>query len=627
MKGGIQMNSINRLLTQILMPLFSFFCWNTEASELRIEGENMFLVGYEVAKSDTAEYIKLSGKTGVASFEFCLPSGEYDIDARYLSEKKGQNTYALYIGDNQIIAWLGKDRDEQWHMVSEQRWHNPRRIHINKGDKIKIESLSDQGSLAILDYVEFKTSSPLNSTTQQGLATIHPDEYEHAFRNPLKGFRPTLKNDAAMDTDGSYFSTARMKNEYGTLSKMYFRWNDLESESGDTVEKIKDICDVKWLGIEKENHKIIPRVYLAWPRKASGWPSDITNGDVTSNQFKQRVVALIKKLAAAWDNDSRVAFVEMGLIGEWGEMEWPDTTDEIKGMISAQFAASFTNKLVMIRWPNTYNDDKYNFGYYWDSFAHQDQEYYAYRLKNTTPRWKTAVIGGETAYNWGNADIQPGKSPDESLKNPVHRTFVIDHVRTLHANHVGWIANYSQDNEGVRAGADLVQKALGYRFVISEITYPKKVALGDPCCISFKVKNTGSSPFYYNWPLEVSLLDPKTKEVVWKQKCHDVDIRKWMPGDEWDKAAQGYRTPAEDNLVNQTLKISGIPEGEYFLSLAILDPAGDRPCVRFAIKNYYKGGRHPMGRVGVNRTIDSFNLSGFDDIQGDRSLSYDKVVK
>lgn len=620
------MKRIHRLFVQILLPLFSFFCCNTEASELRVEAKKMELVGYEIAKGDNGEYIKLNGKTGAASFEFPLPSGEYDIDARYLSEKIGQNTYALSIGDNQIIAWLGKDRDDQWHMVSEQRWHNPRRIQIKQGDKIKIESLSDKGSLAILDYVEFKTSSRLNSSTQQGLVTIHPEEYGHAFRNPLKGFRPTLRNSETA-SDDTYFSTARSENEYGTLSKMYFKWNELESKAGDGVEKIKKVCDAKWRGIEKKNHKIIPRVYLVWPRRESGWPSDMTTGDVTSEQFKQRVVALIKKLAAAWDNDSRVAFVEMGLIGEWGEMEWPDTTDEIKGVISAQFAASFTNKLVMIRWPDTYNDDKYNFGYYWDSFAHQDQEYYAYRLNKTVPRWKTAVIGGEAAYNWGNAEIQPGKSPDESLKNPVHRKFVINHVRELHANHCGWIANYSQNDASVRAGADLVQRALGYEFVISEMTYPKRIDLGSPFAISFKVKNTGSSPFYYNWPLEVSLLDPKTKAVVWKQNCHDVDIRKWMPGDSWDAVAEVYKIPAEENLVTQTLNISGIPEGEYILSLAILDPAGNRPCVRFAIKNYYQGGRHPMGRVGVNRTIDSFDLTGFDDIQRDRSLSYEKIFK
>lgn len=127
----------------------------------------------------------------------------------------------------------------------------------------------------------------------------------------------------------------------------------------------------------------------------------MTSGDFTSNQFKERVIALIKKLGEAWDDDPRVAYIEMGIIGEWGEMEWPDTKEEIKEAIAAQFNESFTNKLVMIRWPFTYNDHNYNFGYYWDSFAHIDQDYCGFHINRTAPRWKTSVIGGETAYNWG----------------------------------------------------------------------------------------------------------------------------------------------------------------------------------------------------------------------------------
>jgi len=46
-----------------------------------------------------------------------------------------------------------------------------------------------------------------------------------------------------------------------------------------------------------------------------------------------------------------------------------------------------------------------------------------------------------------------------------------------------------------------------------------------------------------------------------------------------------------------------------------------------AINNYYNGGRYPIGNVGINRTIDSFSISGFDDIQSDTSLFYDRKNK
>ena len=604
------MRNLKTCTALAVATLLFISCSATRATEKRVEAENMNLTQYQIDNNESSTYIKLTSSTGIARFNFTLPSGNYDIDVRYKSESIGQNTYIMYINDNQIVAWLGKDRDDQWHMLSEQKWHIPRNIAINKGDEIRIEALSDNGSLVIFDYIEFTLFSRLSSKTQKNLITIFPDEYDHAIKNPLKGFR-----------------SSKQEHEYGTLIKNYFKWNELENSASDGVDKIKKVCDAKWSGVEEKNIKIIPRVYLAWPNRESGWPADMTTGDFTSDQFKERVIALIKKLGKAWDNDSRVAYVEMGIIGEWGEMEFPDTRDDIKEAMATQFVASFQNKQVMIRWPNTYNDDIYNFGYYWDSFAHHDQEYYGFHLNNTAPRWKTAVIGGEIAYNWGNVQIQPGKSPDESLTDPVHRDYIIDRIRKLHANHLGWIANYDHNDESVRAGAELVQKAMGYRFVISEVTYPKRIDTDTHFTVSIKVKNTGSSPFYYNWPVEVSLLDPNTKQAVWKKQCSNIDIRDWMPGDQWDDSTDSYAIPAETYTVNQTFLLSGISSGEYILTLAILDPAGNRPCVRFAINNYYNGGRHPLGKVGINHTIDSFSISGFDDIQSDTSLSYDSVVK
>ena len=531
----------------------------------------------------------------------------------------------MYIGHQQIVAFLGKDRDDQWHMMSEQRWHVPRNIHIKKGDEIRIDALSETGSRVIFDYLEFTESNHAGSVMKKDLVMIFPEEYEHAIKNPLKGFRPSTIYSGLEDRDDHYTSEMQT-HEYGTLIKNYFRWNELEHSADDDVNRIREVCNAKWKGIEEHNIKIIPRVYLAWPRRATGWPGDMTTGNFTSDHFRERVIALIKKLGEAWDEDPRVAYVEMGLIGEWGEMEWPDTKDEIKAEIASQFAASFRNKLVMIRWPNTYNDDIYNFGYYWDSFPHHDQEYYACHLDKTAPRWKTAPVGGEAAYNWGNVKIQPGESPDVSLSVPQHLDYIIDEVRKLHANHLGWIANYDHDNEMVRSGAEMLQKAMGYRFVIEEAVYPRRIRRGEECTLSLRVRNTGSSPFYYNWPVELSLLDPDTKQPVWKQLCDDLDIRDWLPGDQWDEDADAYKIPAESILVNQPFIVpEDIPAGEYILALTILDPSGNQPAVRFAIKNYYNGGRHPLGKAGIDYAVDSFEVSGFDDIQGDRSLSYSKL--
>ncbi len=599
---------------------------DSKSEPLIVKAQSMHLAGYGIESVDGRTYIKLTHSTGTARFTFPYASGYYDIDVSYLAESVEQNIYTMYIGDNQIVSWLDKSRDDQWHMLSEQRWHVPRHIKINKGDEVRIEAISGNGSMAIFEHVQFTPSNRVVATPDPAIdtvsraptqiatdilsspedyVTVHPEKYERAIKNPLKGFRSSMAD-----------------HEYSTLNKTYFRWNELENSASDDLSRIISVSNDRWDGYETNNMKAIPRVYLDWPRQQSGWPADMTEGDYTSDEYKERSIALIKKLAKAWDNDPRVAYVEMGLVGQWGEQEYPDTRDDIKEAIAAQFAASFQNKHVMIRWPNTYNDHIHNFGYYWDSFAHHDQEYYAFHLNNTSPRWKTAVIGGEAAYNWGNVHIQPGESPEKSLSEPVHRDYIIDRIRKLHVNHLGWIANYDHDDERVRAGAEMVQRALGYRFVLTEVTYPKTINNDEQFTFSFKVKNTGSSPFYYNWPIEASLLDPCTKKVIWRQQCADIDIRTWLPGDKWDESAKAYTLPAKIYTVNQTMILSDVEPGEYIFALAILDPAGNLPSARFAIKNYYNGGRHPIGKVGVDRAIKSYSVSGFDDIKNDKSLFY-----
>lgn len=591
---------------------------------LVVMAETMDLTNYQVGKTADRSFVKLIGNTGTARFTFDFPSGHYNIDASYMAESTGQNTYAIYIAGDQVVAWLGKPLDDQWHMLGDQRWHAPRHIEIRKGDEIRIEGLSKNGSLATFESIHFTPSKrAANRTSQestrqipaetatailtnrQDYFTVHPKEYRRAFKNPLKGFRPGAAN-----------------HEYGTLTKTYMKWKDLETHAGAGVDQIIETSNKRWKGFEQRNVKAIPRVYLDWPRRPGGWPDDMVEGDYHSDTFKERSLAMIRKLAEAWDNDPRVAYVEMGLIGDWGEQEFPDTREDIKETIAAQFAKSFQNKKIMIRWPNTYNDHIHNFGYYWDSFGHHDQEYYAYHLRKTAPRWQTAVIGGEVAYDWGNFRIQPGANPNESLANPAHRNFIIDRIRSLHTNHLGWISSYNQDDAQVSAGAELMQMAFGYRFVITEASYPKKLTDGEDFVFSFKVTNTGSSPLYYNWPVEVSLLDPQTRNVVWKNQCSGIDLRTWLPGEDWDKNKQKYRTPPQTYTVNQSMNLSEVPSGEYLFALAILDPAGELPSVRFAIENYFHGGRHPIGRVGVENTVETPSIADFDDLRSDNSLHY-----
>jgi hypothetical protein len=203
---------------------------------------------------------------------------------------------------------------------------------------------------------------------------------------------------------------------------------------------------------------------------------------------------------------------------------------------------------------------------------------------------------------------------------------MIDKIRRYHASYLGWITNYDDSNRDVLAGAAEVQKAFGYRFVLDSASYPLAVSPGRRLTVKLTVRNTGSAPFYLDWPVAVGLLDPATKKPVWSAPLAGVDIRKWLPGEDWDSAGFAYRRPAvpHDNEGHATLP-QHIKPGQYLLAFAILDRQGGMmPSARFAIENYFRGGWHPLGFIGIGEAPKEASLKNvaFDSPAFDDSLHY-----
>lgn len=472
------------------------------------------------------------------------------------------------------------------------------------GDYNDICDLVDDNSIDYNDLALFTDDWPWI-----GNIAICPIEYPNALRNPLKGFRP--------------WENQTLSHPFGTLARWYIGWSEIENDESDDVNKIQQYCDNIWADYPQHNVKVIPRIFLDYPSWGTYWPADMNTGDYSSQQFRDRLTRLIGRLGQCWDNDPRVAYIEMGFIGKWGEHHSPDVSPEMQTLMGNAFTSAFQNKLIMHRHP--WDFTSYQFGIHWDSFAHGCQENHATGIEALGDRWHNAVIGGEVAYNWGDACLYVGCNPTETVSTPAYYNRVINYIRRLHTNHLGWVSSYDYNNSSTDVGADKMQKAFGYRFVIDEVRYPAEVVRNQLFNVSFVVRNTGSSSFYYNWPVELSLLSTSTKAVVWQDTFSNVNIRNWLPGDNWNEGSQQYNIQPSAYTAQGTFTVPGsVPVGEYELALAILDPAGNLPSVRFAIENYYTGGRHPIGLVGVETTVTNpqLNPATFDDPQNDSTLHY-----
>jgi hypothetical protein len=148
--------------------------------------------------------------------------------------------------------------------------------------------------------------------------------------------------------------------------------------------------------------------------------------------------------------------------------------------------------------------------------------------------WKRAPVEGEVEYNWQaqRENAKPkqtfGRTPDETMEEPAYRRYMIDKIRRYHASYLGWIDNYDESDREVLAGAAEVQKAFGYRFVLDSVSYPHSAKPDGKLTVKMTVRNTGSAPFYLDWPVAVALLDPETKRPVWSAPLSGMDIRKWL---------------------------------------------------------------------------------------------------
>jgi hypothetical protein len=471
------------------------------------------------------------------------------------------------------------------------------------------------------------------------MVTNYPVEAPGPLSNPLMGFRSYPDND----------------HPYPTVFQQYISWYEIENTESDTVQKIKDVCNARWANLPTDNVKVAPRVFLDWDSGPGNeyWPADLQNGDWTSQQFKDRVVRLIGRLGEAWDNDPRVAWVQTGIIGYWGEQESPVGVSQHgwAQRMGDAFTNAFKNKKLVVRnmgaWPG------YEMGEYWDSFGHPWQRTGAWteiQNFNNQGRYLTQVIEGEVAYNWGidgpfkdlyggwwntNANSGAGaweSSPEITLNGAQYTDNMIDVIRELHCSALGWLSGYAFDGRygtdpnSIRTNAARMQKAFGYRFHLTEFACSARTEPGANLDVRFKVKNTGSAPFYENWPLAVVLINETTRQIVWKATLPNQDIRIWQPGHNYSYTSRVYQTPAQEHQIAASIQVpASLASGQYLVGLSILEPMSRTPGVFFAVTNFFKQSQsQPLMRIGIGANASSHSLTGvaFDDVVNDDKRYY-----
>lgn len=393
---------------------------------------------------------------------------------------------------------------------------------------------------------------------------VRPQFKPGPLDNPLKGWCP-------------YTNAGPIYQPYSMVFQ-YISWRELETKQGEyQFEKWERSWDSK-LG---KNKHIVFRVFIDYPSQRSGLPDWLRQAGVQESDYDdygggkspqyndEKMLAAMERLIAAlgkrYNTNPRVAFIQLGLLGFWGEWHtYPQpklyATPATEQRVIEAYRKAFPDKKLMVRYARDFAGQQEWLGFHDDMFPEdtdngQDWSFLAgIRREGRSENWKRAVVGGEMVP--GKAGQWLGVNYEKTLEmvERSHFTWVGPYCPALESRNS---ANFSQRSE------ELVRK-MGYEFQITEVTHAQSIVRSEPLSLGFKGKNIGVAPFYYPWVVEWALLDMSGRVVALQPT--KWDIRLWLPGE----------------FQEQTQLRFDVPAGKYRLALGIRDPWTNQPVIGLA---------------------------------------------
>jgi hypothetical protein len=431
--------------------------------------------------------------------------------------------------------------------------------------------------LSCLALAEAAEPTPTRPVTSLAYAPAPPD-------NPLKGFVPYLRADTTFPHSLEWDYTKLSDVMTGPTN---FQWGPFEAKLNAAASR---------------GHQFVARFYLEWPGKSTGVPQYLldeglklrvwtnTNTqpfppavdhtpDYEDPRLRAALTNFIHALGQRYDGDPRLGFLGLGLLGTWGEWhnhprnEWFASKIVQREVLDAYEGAFQKTKLVA-RYPAGPNDSRYadnsarSIGYHDDSFAwatvhtgrRGDEWFFESKLRSAgaLDKWRTQPIGGEVRPEvWSTLFDEPTGAPQGQ-----------EFDRCLAVTHVSWLCN-----EGVFRGK--IQGPARQRAIraVQQMGYELHVAgaqwavAGGELAVALTVTNTGVAPFYYDWPVELGVLNVNGElTATWKTEWKLTGILPGEPAVTWR------------SLVN----LNETAAGAVHLVLRVPNPLPNGPPLRFA---------------------------------------------
>jgi len=425
-------------------------------------------------------------------------------------------------------------------------------------------------------------NEPINSVKLQEIDDVLP--------NPFKGFAPWVGNDNPVyevKLQEATYSWSEIEPNEGV-----YNWARLEKDWGNIAQTGKRVGFRISAAIPGSGHDDTPQWLIDKGVRMRPYSIDGETGlapDWDNPEFLAAHHNFITALGNRYDKDPRVAWIDIGSYGFWGEWhvylnDSLAATQSTKKRILDDYFEAFPTKVKVIAF-----DDDFATKYVVDHGGgirndclgtKEENDWYLESLNRIDPTlndqvWKTAIITGEFC------------GSDQGAIEGTTERFQLnyDFIQQTHWSFIGSAGGAIQpQSDEHKKNLDKLWKKLGYRFVLRKVGHDSSIDKGSNLSVQIQVENKGVAPFYFEWPLVFYLID--SDETVALHKDLNVDIRKWLPGTQ---------------TVNVSVHIpDDLPSGIYDVKLAINDPVTDVPGVRFANTNRDQKGRYLVSRLQIN---------------------------
>lgn len=334
--------------------------------------------------------------------------------------------------------------------------------------------------------------------------------------NPMKGWMPGYKG---INSDFPY----SIDHFYMPLGDVYLGWGE---------------CD--WTDFEAELDRIVgtgshvvTRFFIDYPNRPSAMPGFLVDGDGyqvpmyddnsphwNDDTLMVALEEFIEMFGARYDGDPRIAFIEAGLYGFWGEWHtYPENswamTQENKDRLLIAYDHAFDTTHIGLRQSNhasTY-DLKMSVGYYDDSFAYNTLCTGSWCSWNgnlvpdgITDNYKYHPFAGELRPQIQNNIFEAWPNDSYSAED----NMIMEDLETcIRATHLSFMKAYYLYNkiptQTEFENALRAHKMMGYEFFVSSLQLNADHLSN--VTVDLYIENRGVAPIYYDWEVEFAAIN------------------------------------------------------------------------------------------------------------------------